>query len=278
MRDVSLVLFTLSAQASAGAYTTLAILDFLSGQSSAVMTRWFSALSLLLLCLLLATGLAAAFFHLGIPARGYRGLANLRSSWLSRELLAFSLFGSLVALHTGWTLFLPSNQFPVLLIALTVLSGLGLIWVMSQAYRLRTVPNWNNNTTPISFFTASFLVGTLLALSIHSLNIRAFPVSISWIFAFFGFCALIDGMVGWRRYQDKKISHRFGAIHWSNKPSKRIIVLHLSLLFIAFVLLGLAIWLESIIFMLLSFLLAIISQTASRVVFYQSGPAVVPKH
>ncbi len=43
----------------------------------------------------------------------------------------------------------------------TGLVGLALIYSMSSAYRLRTVPTWDSWATPASFFLATFLLGAL---------------------------------------------------------------------------------------------------------------------
>lgn len=271
MKETSLVLFTLSAQTTVGAYCTLAAMHAVSGQSSAFNGYRFSAPTLLVLCLLMAMGLAAAFFHLGMPLRGYRGLANLRSSWLSRELLAFSLFGLLVVLHTGWVLFFPASTPPTALVALAAFSGIGLVYVMSQAYRLRTVPNWNHRATPLSFFAASFILGSLLALALLSLQKGVLPAQTAWGISLFTLCVGIDALAGWQRYQEKPHPRRFGAIHQPEQPEIKLIRLHLGLLSLALVFGGLAAWLSSPALLAPAFLLAVISQGASRVLFYQGG-------
>lgn len=271
MKETSLVLFTLSAQTTVGAYSTLAALQAVGGQSAATAASWFSAPALLVLCLLMAVGLAAAFFHLGMPLRGYRGLTNLGSSWLSRELLAFSLFGLLVALHTGWVLFLPASTPPTALVALAALSGIGLVYVMSQAYRLRTVPTWNNSATPLSFFAASFMLGSLLTLVLLSMQNTALPEHTPWVIGLLILSVGIDAAAGWQRYQAKPQPRRFGAIRQPEQPEANLKRLHLGLLGLALVSGGLAAWLSSPSLLALAFLLATASQTASRVLFYQSG-------
>ncbi len=271
MKETSLVLFTLSAQTTVGAYCTLAALQAVSGQSTALEANWFSTPTLLVLCLLMAVGLAAAFFHLGMPLRGYRGLANLGSSWLSRELLAFSLFGLLVALHTGWVLFFPASLPPTAFIALAALSGIGLVYVMSQAYRLRTVPIWNNSATPLSFFAASFILGSLLALALLSLQNGVLPAQAAWVIGLFILCVGIDAAASWQRYQAKPQPRRFGAIHHPEQPESNLKRLHLGLLGLALVLGGLAAWLSSPALLVLAILPAAISQTASRMHFYHVG-------
>lgn len=61
----------------------------------------------LLALLFLTAGLAASFFHLGHPERGWRAIARWRTSWLSREVIVLPMFMGIVflygALHFfGW--------------------------------------------------------------------------------------------------------------------------------------------------------------------------------
>ena len=50
-------------------------------------------------------GMAAALFHLGRPFYAFRAFIGLRTSWLSREILAFSLFPIVTSVHAGALIF-----------------------------------------------------------------------------------------------------------------------------------------------------------------------------
>ena len=47
------------------------------------------------------SGLAAAIFHLGRPLYAFRALIGLRTSWLSREILAFNAFAGCATMYTA---------------------------------------------------------------------------------------------------------------------------------------------------------------------------------
>jgi len=98
-------------------------------------------------------------FHLGRPSSAYLAVVNLKTSWLSREILGSSLFfGGLVLLTVF--IFLGCSPVLILIIAfLEVLVGLAMPFIMSKIYRLPAVPAWNNCRTTLSFYLTTFLAG-----------------------------------------------------------------------------------------------------------------------
>ncbi len=134
----SLIAFTILAQMAVGATWFLSLL------------QPFNPLALGVITIVMLVGLLASFLHLGTPRNAWRAIRNVRSSWLSREVLCAALFtASLVGLMiTGgagaW---------------LADVIGLALIVSMAQVYRLRTVPEWNRWTTTASFFSHDAVVG-----------------------------------------------------------------------------------------------------------------------
>jgi anaerobic dimethyl sulfoxide reductase subunit B len=139
--DRSLVAFTLLAQMAVGAAWCLSLLQVFPRPALGAIT--ISMLAAIL----------ASFWHLGTPRRAWRAIRNVRSSWLSREVLCAGLYLASLAglLITGgagaW---------------LADVIGLALIISMTQVYRLRTVPAWNRWTTTASFFATTLLAGSLL--------------------------------------------------------------------------------------------------------------------
>jgi DMSO reductase anchor subunit len=63
------------------------------------LERDFIVLCAAVSLLLLASGLAASFFHLGHPQRAWRSAAMWRTSWLSREVIALPLFMAAVVCY-----------------------------------------------------------------------------------------------------------------------------------------------------------------------------------
>jgi DMSO reductase anchor subunit len=173
MKERSLVAFTLLAQMAAGAYWTLAALHVLATIGSGLADAdGLVQPTLLPLFLGMILALSASVFHLGNIGNAWRACANLRSSWLSREILFALLFTLCVLL-----LVVLSTGSPVLSAARSGLAwmnlffSLGLVWSMAGVYRLRTVPAWNIRGTALSFFITAALLGTLCAAVLLSMGV-----------------------------------------------------------------------------------------------------------
>jgi len=106
-------------------------------------------------------GLLASLFHLGHPERALNAFSQWRSSWLSREgwaavatLVLTACYGfGLVVLGTHWSL--PG--------ALASALSLVTIFCTSMIYtQLRTIPRWNDWTTPATFLVTGLVGGSLI--------------------------------------------------------------------------------------------------------------------
>ncbi|MFA6165459.1 MAG: DMSO/selenate family reductase complex B subunit [Gemmatimonadaceae bacterium] len=207
----SLVAFTLLAQLAVGATW------FHSGGATwfrAVGSTWFRALGtnglrgvrepfnvspLLVITVIMLAALMASFLHLGQPRHAWRALANLRTSWLSREVLFAALFaGALVGvLATGgrgiW---------------IASVIGLALIISMAQVYRLRTVPEWNHRATTASFFVTTLLLGGVM----HGASVAAGPEWAVWAIGLIALQALL-GASEPRAGQVVRTAQRLRAAH-----------------------------------------------------------------
>ena len=111
----------------------------------------FAAVAAPLAVALLSLG--SSMLHLGRPIHAYRALKMWRRSWLSREILAFSLFAggaSLCALA------------PLRLIeAATALLGLAGVTASAFIYLVPARPAWNNKHTVLDFHLTAWLLGPL---------------------------------------------------------------------------------------------------------------------
>jgi anaerobic dimethyl sulfoxide reductase subunit B len=160
MREPSLVAFTLLGQAAAGVCWAVAAVRLLAGaQAEPLLSTPFLAIGPLLLAAVLAS-----LLHLGTPSRASYALANVRTSWLSREILAALLLGggwaALLLMHgAGWT---PRTAVPGAAVMMT-LAAVGLVYSMARVYRLRTVPAWDSPLTTASFTLTAGSVGALIA-------------------------------------------------------------------------------------------------------------------
>jgi DMSO reductase anchor subunit len=175
MKERSLVAFTLLAQMAVGAFWTLGAVHLWAARGTGMADRALLGIPALMLLAILAS-----FLHLGAPRNAWRVLANLRSSWLSREVLFTLLFTAASGLVAGlqW-LHWGSVAMRDVLAWVAALLGLALIVSMANAYRLRTVPGWNTWTTPASFFITAGLLGGLAAGAMLAFN-ASIPLELRW--------------------------------------------------------------------------------------------------
>jgi DMSO reductase anchor subunit len=105
--------------------------------------------------------LVASLLHLGTPFNAWRAVANLRSSWLSREILFALLLSATATLFalSPW-LKLDTYLTQQTLIWAAELFGLALVYSMAHAYRLPAVPVWNTWRTLASFMTTASVLGS----------------------------------------------------------------------------------------------------------------------
>ena len=141
-----------------------------------VLLAWH-ALDALTLCVLLAITAAAltlSTLHLGRPAYAYRALKMWRRSWLSREVLLFTLFFGALAAAAAST---AARQFGVPVVAWLPLAcdlaaaTFGVLGTLASAaiYLVRARPAWNTAHTPTDFVLTAALLGSLLALALADL-------------------------------------------------------------------------------------------------------------
>ena len=156
-----LIVLTLLTQLSLGTVASAVLLEAggasvggRAGLVGAALAAWLSA----------AVALSAAVLHLGRPSRALKALRNLGTSWLSREVAAFSAF-SLVsfAYAASWTAaggWLPGLGLGLLAAAL----GVAGVYASARLYLVAARPVWNSRRTPVGFFATAAATGPLLAL------------------------------------------------------------------------------------------------------------------
>ncbi len=164
MKERSLVVFTVLIQAAAGAFWVLCLLEIWLVRRAGFAADLITRKIFLALGLLIAAGLLASLFHLGSPRKAYLAVANLESSWLSREIF-FSL-----CFAASWAAFTFGLWFPAVPPWLRILAGataslcsLMLVYCMARIYMLRTVPGWNRPATPLAFYSTALLLGCATA-------------------------------------------------------------------------------------------------------------------
>jgi len=162
LKEWPLVAFTIASQTAVGVFVVFHLPFLFRGrlQSGGWRATWLITLALVILL----TGLAAAvsFFHLRHPLRARYVLSNLRSSWLSREILFELAFVALVALE-GWLAWTRSPARGLRGGVLIAAGSAGLLFIASMVklYMLPALPVWNSGYTPLSFFLTTFVLGAL---------------------------------------------------------------------------------------------------------------------
>lgn len=167
----SLVLFLVLSQWSVGLFAAALLLQM--EMASGVEARASAA------CLLPLAGfglaqlaLASAIFHLGRPLHAARALIAWKRSWLSREVLAFSLYTLLAGFcaapglfhlaawkSPSWLPGLDTSGPPSAPMVLTLLAGLLGIFCSAGIYRLPARPAWNSRRTTVQFFCTAAVLG-----------------------------------------------------------------------------------------------------------------------
>lgn len=110
--------------------------------------------------LLFNVGMVAAIFHLGQPLKAWRFFLGLRTSWLSREILAFSMYGPIPLLLCALPLLpdFPYKTAATVLVALSALPvGLAAVFTSAMIYIDTHRSLWRATLTLPRFF------GTVLA-------------------------------------------------------------------------------------------------------------------
>ena len=134
-----LVAMLVLTQLSVGAFAYLAVLK---------TTRPAPVLAALLVAFL---SLGASTLHLGRPIYAFRALRMWRRSWLSREVLLFSLFAGAAAA----SVFVPG------LVLVAALLGAAGITASAFIYLVPARPAWNHKSTLWDFYLTALLLGPL---------------------------------------------------------------------------------------------------------------------
>lgn len=190
-REWPLVAFTLLGQFAAGCFFSVVLPLYFARPGAGPAARALRIWAPAVLAVILAGAAAVSFFHLGHPFRAYRVLANLRTSWLSREIVSELAF--LAGLSTLAALaFFGAGEGRASRAAaiLTSVAALAFLASMTRLYMLTTVPVWNTVSTPLSFGLSAGLLGALGAAGVAVFVLRDAGAARPWIAAALGLVAL----------------------------------------------------------------------------------------
>jgi len=163
MKKWSLIVFTILAQMAVGAFWVLLssrqyFITLNSAQTDIIVLS-----PLMVIETIIVLSLLISLAKLGSPLIAYRAITNLRSSWLSREIL-FALLFTLASLAFTYLIWAQIGSLGMRSVVawMAAIFGFLLIYSMSRLYMLRTVPVWNTIFTPLSFFLAALILGGLV--------------------------------------------------------------------------------------------------------------------
>lgn len=152
-----LIVMTVLTQLSAGAFTAVWLLQLMG----ALVRPVTAAVASLLVGFL---ALAASTLHLGRPAHAYRALKMWRRSWISREVLLFTLFSQAATLFGGALLFRwrAATAFGAITVALAAAG----VTASACIYRVPSRPAWNTRFTPLQFHLTALVLGPIFAAAV----------------------------------------------------------------------------------------------------------------
>lgn len=161
MSEWALIVFTILAQMSVGAFLVLGVLHFSARRAQGeVAADRLSNYSLLAIGPVLVLAMLASLLHLGNVFRAPRAILNLGSSWLSREIVFVMVFAALgFAFAIMQWRKIGSYRVRSSVAILTAIAGVGLVYSMARVYMIPNQPAWDMWTTPASFFTTTLLLG-----------------------------------------------------------------------------------------------------------------------
>jgi anaerobic dimethyl sulfoxide reductase subunit C (anchor subunit) len=162
-KEIPLVIFTILAQLSVGAFVVNGVLHVLAGRKNGqARIDKLSDPALYAIGPVMVVALCISLAHLGSPLHAIYTCENFGRSWLSREIVfgvAFAVLAIGFSVAHGRKWFSP--LFLQLFAGLTALFGLAFIFSQAMIYMISTIPGWDSWATPVSFFVTTFLLGAL---------------------------------------------------------------------------------------------------------------------
>lgn len=174
--EFPLIAFTTCAPAALGV-ALVALVEGIVAFSSTGL--WFGGWRFAALAVVFTTvGMLASVMHLARPVRAPRSLANVRSSWLSREILAVAVFWVVLVLWlalalaaSGTLSFLRIDSVAALALGwlslcvctIACIMGVLLVFVISRAYCVAGQPGWNGPETLVELVAVALRVGVASA-------------------------------------------------------------------------------------------------------------------
>lgn len=152
-----LIVMLVLTQLSVGAFAAGRVVELVFGAATIDAIATGHAMIALSLGFL---ALGASLFHLGRPQYAFRAVIGLRHSWLSREILAFSVFAGLATLYAAALWIEPLRGMAFALQNAVVASGAAAVLCSVMIYVVTRREFWSFGSTFGRFFLTAALLGT----------------------------------------------------------------------------------------------------------------------
>ncbi len=162
-----LVFFTILSQLSAGMIIALMAFSFLKQYHEEKKAETFFKSVLYMAFVFMVIALALSFLHLKQPMRSVYALSNIKSSWLSLEILTATVFLFFMALAILFYQLKRPQVYMKIIMMIAAAAGIVFVYAMASIYMIPTVPAWNTPKTITGFYSTALLIGPALALAIY---------------------------------------------------------------------------------------------------------------
>ena len=161
LREWALPVYTILMQLATGALLVLWVIRVSAARKlEQDQIGWLVKRPLLIILLTVLAAMVGAQLHLGRPQFSFLAVLNLRSSWLSREILFTVLFFATVTVLVVAQWFRPRFHTAISLLGwLAVTCGVIAIYCMARIYDLAVQVAWNSGLTTASFYATTVLLG-----------------------------------------------------------------------------------------------------------------------
>ncbi|MFT7538404.1 MAG: formate dehydrogenase iron-sulfur subunit [Lysobacterales bacterium] len=176
-----LVIMLVLTQLSVGAFTTQLLLkNFVESNLLEILfpVQILTALGLGLLAL------ASSILHLGRPQYAFRAILGFKTSWLSKEIVAFAIFAKLAVLYAACSWFVPIRDFVINVVGVQAFDYIGAsvgvcgilgVYCSVMVYKDTKRPFWDNHLTTLKFYLTAGILGCATILLSSTVCVGIYP-------------------------------------------------------------------------------------------------------
>ena len=215
-----LIIMLLLSQTAAGMFVALAFVGMFFPEAFKTIQLSVSAVAFLLL----NAGLGSATLHLGRPLGAWRFFLGLRTSWMSREILIFSLFAGAASGTIGADWFWPGSGLSLVATEGSALLGIVAVYTSAMIYVDTHRELWKSKYTFPKFYGTTALLGLIAIETVGAWAGLFFDQDLTHLLqaSAGGAIILLFTFVGWdlSTYRNA-LDDDFSAIHQSAKIIER---------------------------------------------------------